>query len=265
MLEHTDRRGRTSISPPWPSRSRAGEVPPLGRAAGAGAGFQRRLRRLQGGRADYDGGVSSAYLWDLEEGFAGAFLIRKVASDSRGVDRAVWDSVHLVEVRERATSQWTEYKISTTVLLHMEMGERGREESELAGHITRQAEKNASRHKKSAEDMHLPHIGRLIEDMENQVRQSLDHVYMAKQREVVHAVRSMDYADLSSAPAVKQVAESAKDEKERRQRNEKERQVRLEAEQEVKRHFQQRAEEEAAEKAAQVAQQRAAEDAAAAA
>merc|ERR1711920_716847 len=34
----------------------------------------------------YEGGVSSVYLWELDEGFAGAFLIRKELSQSRDVD-----------------------------------------------------------------------------------------------------------------------------------------------------------------------------------
>ncbi len=47
----------------------------------------------------YEGGVSSAYLWDVEGGvvgaFAGCFLIKKRAGGERGTG---WQSIHIVQV-----------------------------------------------------------------------------------------------------------------------------------------------------------------------
>lgn len=42
--------------------------------------YPRRYRDLY-----YEGGVSSCYLWDLEHGFAGVVLIKKVGDGSRKV------------------------------------------------------------------------------------------------------------------------------------------------------------------------------------
>merc|ERR1719183_1614676 len=48
----------------------------------------------------YEGGVSSVFLWDLDEGFAGAFLIHKESGEGTDIENGVWDSVHIVEVKE---------------------------------------------------------------------------------------------------------------------------------------------------------------------
>lgn len=143
----------------------------------------------------YEGGVSSVFLWDMDEGFAGAFLIHKECSQDRGVEHGVWDSVHVLEVKEPARSNsLVDYKLSTTVLLHMKVGEAAGTESssgetELGVKISRQAE---DKRKKTGDDSHLLHMGHMIEDMEISIRQSLDVVCMAKQREVLGSVRRLE-------------------------------------------------------------------------
>lgn len=142
----------------------------------------------------YEGGVSSVYLWDLDEGFAGAFLIRKELEDGPGADRGVWDSIHILEVRESATNtNMSEYRLSTTVRLHVEDSSMTNGEFELGAIVTRQQEARSNRGKKAVgEDMHLLQVGRMIEETEISIRQSLDSLYVAKQREVLQAVRSLD-------------------------------------------------------------------------
>jgi len=166
----------------------------------------------------YDGGVSSVYLWDLDEGFAGAFLIHKELESGypgcEGQEEAssdpepwgVWDSVHIVEVKEPTNtsssgSQWIEYKLCTSVLVQVEVKEpsSSRREMEVGAHISKQAE---DKRKKVGEDSHLLHIGRMIEDMECSIRQSLDVVYMAKQREVLSGVRALDTVEPYGLPCV---------------------------------------------------------------
>mmetsp|Transcript_107094 Transcript_107094/g.308115 ORF Transcript_107094/g.308115 Transcript_107094/m.308115 type:complete len:295 (+) Transcript_107094:110-994(+) len=146
----------------------------------------------------YDGGVSSVYIWDLDEGFAGAFLIRKelppASAYEKFVERGVWESVHLVEVRESAsTTNVSEYKLSSTVRLHLDSSEPGRSENELGAMVTRQAEHRSNRGKKAiGDELHLMQIGRMIEEMEISIRQSLDSLHIAKQREVLNAIRSFE-------------------------------------------------------------------------
>lgn len=156
----------------------------------------------------YDGGVSSVYLWDLDEGFAGAFLIHKEADPgTRGVELGNWDSAHIVEVREQSSSNsssYVDYKLSTSVLVHLKVpGRAGAPgETEFSSFVSRQSEDRSPR-KKTGEDshlLHIKHIGRMIEDMEINIRQSMDVVQIAKQREVLNAVHSMDSPDPFGLP-----------------------------------------------------------------
>jgi capping protein beta len=147
----------------------------------------------------YEGGVSSVYLWDMDEGFAGAFLIHKDGPPDAGLTHGVWDSVHIIEVREPASSNsLVDYKLSTSVFLHVKIGGEFSNETDLGAYITRQAE---DKKKKTGEDSHLLHIGRMIEDMEISIRQSLDLVCMAKQREVLNTVRNLETVEPVRLPS----------------------------------------------------------------
>jgi len=147
----------------------------------------------------YEGGVSSVYLWDLDEGFAGAFLIKKEVTDGRDVGLGNWDSVHVVEVKEPPSStSWAEYRLSTSVLINLETGEPGSAHSQLSSFVTRQAEEKKK--KTAGEDSHFLHIGRMIEEMEISIRQSLEAVHIAKQREVLAAVRSPEPQERPQLP-----------------------------------------------------------------
>lgn len=71
----------------------------------------------------YEGtGISSVYLWDLEDtsnsssggsnSFAGVVLLKKVAQGNKTGDGS-WDSIHVFEVSER--SRTGNYKLTSTV------------------------------------------------------------------------------------------------------------------------------------------------------
>lgn len=42
--------------------------------------------------------MSSVYLWDLDNGFAGVILIKKAGDGSKKI-KGCWDSIHVVEVQ----------------------------------------------------------------------------------------------------------------------------------------------------------------------
>merc|ERR1712217_1003552 len=97
-------------------------------------------------------------------------------------------------VREMANSNFAEYKLSSSVRIHVEVGDAGSVgETELGTHITRQAESKRDIRKKSEarrdEDVHLLHMGRMLEELEIPIRQSLESFYMAKQRDILERVR----------------------------------------------------------------------------
>jgi len=162
----------------------------------------QRLRRLEEHFNDvfdayktsyYEGGVSSVYLWDLDEGFAGAFLIKKSLTQTRGVSKGEWDAVHVVEVKESPNANISEFKLTTSVLTQVGVaGDASTGETDFCAFVTRQVE---DKRKKMGEEMHLMHIGRMIEDIETSICHGLDGFYMAKQREVLSSVRTLDAAD----------------------------------------------------------------------
>ena len=84
----------------------------------------------------YEGGTSSVYLWDLDGGFAACFLIKKKVEGDRFVNKGSWDSINIVEVSEdggKAT-----YKLTTTVMLHMEVDKEVVGKTSLSGSLNRQ-------------------------------------------------------------------------------------------------------------------------------
>mmetsp|Transcript_23983 Transcript_23983/g.73990 ORF Transcript_23983/g.73990 Transcript_23983/m.73990 type:complete len:281 (-) Transcript_23983:1-843(-) len=134
----------------------------------------------------FEGGTSSVYLWDLDDGFAGCFLIKKTVAGHQFVSEGAWDSIHVVEVAEggpRAT-----YKLTTTVMLAMDVHKAEVGDTNLSGSLTRTAEKTVA---VDADHPHLANVGSMIEDMETDIRTYLDSLYIQKTREVVSSIRKL--------------------------------------------------------------------------
>ncbi|KAJ1761469.1 F-actin-capping protein subunit beta [Coemansia sp. RSA 2523] len=155
-----------------------------------------RLRKLEASANDafstykdlyYEGGVSSVYLWDMDESFAGVVLIKKV-NDGTVRSKGSWDSIHVVEVLE--TGRQARYKLTSTVMLYtVASGARGDRQSEinLSGSLTRQDERELLVEDPNA---HVANIGRMVEDMEFKMRNSLQEVYFGKTHDIVNGLRS---------------------------------------------------------------------------
>lgn len=134
----------------------------------------------------FEGGTSSVYLWDFEGGFAGCFLIKKFVEGDRSVKNGIWDSIHVVEVREDGPTK-ASYKLTTTIMLHMEVEKAEVGDTVLSGSLTRQTEVNSA---VSEVKTHLANIGRMIEDLETDMRSNLSALYIMKTREVVNSIRA---------------------------------------------------------------------------
>ncbi|GAA5993093.1 hypothetical protein JCM11641_003024, partial [Rhodosporidiobolus odoratus] len=168
-----------------------------------------RLRKLEVALNDafdvyrdlyYEGGVSSVYLWDVDDGFAGVVLIKKT-SDA-GASTSSWDSVHVFEAVERGRT--AQYKLTSTVMLYMtkplQPGQQppsGQVSSEgevqLGGSMTRQHELSAPLDATSSNSItqsHIVNIGRLVEDMEIKMRNLLGEVYFSKTKDILSTLRS---------------------------------------------------------------------------
>ncbi|CAB1353722.1 unnamed protein product [Coregonus sp. 'balchen'] len=124
----------------------------------------------------FEGGVSSVYLWDLDHGFAGVILIKKAGDGSKKI-KGCWDSIHVVEVQEKSSGRTAHYKLTSTM-----------EKDETVGESS----------------PHIANIGRLVEDMENKIRSTLNEIYFGKTKDIVNGLRSVQtLADKSKQEALK--------------------------------------------------------------
>ncbi|KAJ2538262.1 F-actin-capping protein subunit beta [Coemansia sp. RSA 1933] len=142
----------------------------------------------------FEGGVSSVYLWDMDDSFAGVVLIKKV-NDGTVRSKGSWDSIHVVEVVEKGRQ--ARYKLTSTVMLYTvasaAKGDR-LNEINLSGSLTRQDDRELPVEDPNA---HIVNIGRMVEDMEFKMRNSLQEVYFSKTHDIVNGLRSA--TDLNEA------------------------------------------------------------------
>jgi len=144
----------------------------------------------------FEGGTSSVYLWDLETGFAGCFLIKKSVDNNRFVKDGSWDSIHVIEVIEKPGTRKATYKLTTTVMLRMNVSKDEVGASSLSGSLTRQAEATCD---VNDDKPHLLNMGKMIEDMETEMRSNLNELYILKTREIVNSIRSNSDGPMQSA------------------------------------------------------------------
>jgi capping protein beta len=114
----------------------------------------------------YEGGTSSVYLWNLDDGFAGVVLLKK--SSSQAAASGAWDSIHVLEVAERGRT--AKYKLTSTVILNLGTKGDALGSLDLAGNMTRQVEADMS---VDADETHVANIGKMVEDMELKMRNLL--------------------------------------------------------------------------------------------
>lgn len=85
----------------------------------------------------FEGGVSSVYLWDLDQGFAGVILIKKTGDGSKKI-KGCWDSIHVVEVQEKSGGRNAHYKLTSTAMLWLQTDKPASGTMNLGGSLTRQ-------------------------------------------------------------------------------------------------------------------------------
>ncbi|WOL03789.1 putative F-actin-capping protein subunit beta [Canna indica] len=137
----------------------------------------------------YEGGVTSVYIWDDEnQGFVACFLIKKDGSRTgqgrRGyLQEGSWEAIHVVEVAAEEGGT-TRYCLTSTVMLSLTTENKSSGTFSLSGSIRRQMSLDLS-----IADGHLCNMGKMIEEMEGKLRNSLDQVYFGKTREMVCNLR----------------------------------------------------------------------------
>eukprot|EP01133_Synstelium_polycarpum_P013300 gene13300-15635_t len=135
----------------------------------------------------FEGGVSSVYCWDLDGGFAAVVLIKKTQDQSKKGQpmRGTWDSIHVVEVKDMKKN--ARYKLISTIMLSIETENDNTGKVNLAGSLTRQEEKESP---VNDVDTHVTNIGKMVEEMESKLRQTLETIYFGKTKQVVNELRS---------------------------------------------------------------------------
>lgn len=149
----------------------------------------------------FEGGVSSVYLWDLDHGFAAVILIKKAGDGSKKI-KGCWDSIHVVEVQEKPSGRIAHYKLTSTAMLWLQTNKHGSGTMNLGGSLTRQVEQDAQTTESSP---HIANIGRMVEDMENKIRNTLNEIYFGKTKDIVNGLRSVQsLADQKQQAALRQ-------------------------------------------------------------
>ncbi|KAF2963378.1 hypothetical protein GQX73_g10188 [Xylaria multiplex] len=133
----------------------------------------------------YEGGVSSVYFWNLDDGFAGVVLLKKVATPGTSSE-GTWDSIHVFEAIDRA--RFTQYNLTSTVILSLATDNSSLGEMDLSGNMTRQIEIELPA---ESDEQQIANIGKLVEDMELKMRNLLQEVYFGKAKDVVGDLRSV--------------------------------------------------------------------------
>ncbi|VVT48672.1 uncharacterized protein SAPINGB_P001894 [Magnusiomyces paraingens] len=144
----------------------------------------------------YEGGVSSAYLWELDGGFAGVALFKKSAAERKIGETGVWDSIHVFEV-EKVSRKAANYKLTSTVILDIGGKNKILGSLDLGGNLTRQAEQTLPVVDESGSS-HITNIGTMVEEMESKLRNVLNEVYFGKTRDIVGDLRSIASATETS-------------------------------------------------------------------
>jgi len=141
----------------------------------------------------FDGGISSCYLWDTDSttntSFAGVILLKKMGYETKG-GTGCWDSIHVIDVRERPNGLSAYYKLISTCILSLKT-QLNDGMINLGGSLTRQFEQDLSL---SSMDKfpHLTNIGRMVEDKENQIRNELYEIYFGKTKDIINSLRSSE-------------------------------------------------------------------------
>lgn len=143
----------------------------------------------------FEGGISSVYMWDLDNGFASCFCIQKDAAGDKDIQgfKGSWSSVHVFEVVSAGKKDSFDYRLTSTVLVSMPLQLKGLGDIDLSGNITKQAQKSAVlKTIGDSKESHLEIMGPMLEDLETDLRSTIEGVYFQKTKEIINGIRVTD-------------------------------------------------------------------------
>lgn len=87
-------------------------------------------------------------------------------------------------------------------MLWLQTNKHGSGTMNLGGSLTRQIEQDSNINEQSP---HIANIGRMVEDMENKIRNTLNEIYFGKTKDIVNGLRSVQsLSDQKQQTAMKQ-------------------------------------------------------------
>jgi len=105
--------------------------------------------------------------------------------------KGTWDSIHVVEVEDNKKN--AHYKLTSTIMLSIETETATTGQVNLAGSITRQDEKDFPVNEANP---HVSNIGKMVEDMEIKLRNTLEQIYFGKTKDIANELRSATSASV---------------------------------------------------------------------
>jgi len=141
----------------------------------------------------FEGGVSSVYFFSTDKdekdtkSFGACFLIHKdVDGTKKELESGSWNSIHVFDVSETSKKAHFEYKLTTTVMVSMSVKNSSLGEANLSGSMTSTDNRTLQMNDNTP---HIANLGKMLEEMELKIRNSIEGIYIQKTREVVNGMR----------------------------------------------------------------------------
>jgi len=140
--------------------------------------------------------ICSVYCWELgetlAEGYGVAVLIKNSLSGQKKINTGSWDSSNLITVtfeEHGSGKKKANYNLITTVNLAMAFESKICGKVCLSGTIARSSRLSKEVNDYTNDEAHITNIGVLVEEMENNIRNTLDTIYCMKSKQIIDTAR----------------------------------------------------------------------------
>jgi len=152
----------------------------------------------------FQGGLSSVYYFDCDEGFGAAWLIHKEVPGVDTLKKGWWDSSHIFDVQPTGVPNQYKYTLTSTVLISMNLEEAATGEVDLSGSLSMQITKTRLTDKFTG---HIQNMGPMLEEQESLLRNRIEVIYIQKTREILGVRSSTGQRDAASASIAQSLKE----------------------------------------------------------
>lgn len=143
----------------------------------------------------FNGGYSSVYFFETAEDdttcWGATFLIHHDVPQSASLTAGHWDSVHVFNASQVSPGRW-KYQLTSTVMVSMFVAQDAVGQVNLSGNMTKQDERTMVLD--NGDHKHINNIGRMLEENELSIRNSIEGIYIQKTREILNGIRNPDQA-----------------------------------------------------------------------